>query len=106
MEYKLKSKSQFWKIFGDWLSGQGVKLEKTKIEAILDIPRRQKYLEVNGLLLRKNRIVIPECVLSSLRGYMKDIHVNRKIKTRAREAIYWPGINAYNEKMVNRCETS
>ena len=58
----------------------------------------------NGLLLKGLRIIIP----SSLRSTMKDIihHGHNGIercKNRARQSIYWPGINREIEDLVSRC---
>ena len=58
----------------------------------------------NGLLLKGLRIIIP----SSLRSTMKDIihHGHNGIercKNRARQSIYWPGINREIEDLISRC---
>ena len=58
----------------------------------------------NGLLLKGSRIIIP----SSLRNAMKEIihHGHNGIercKNRARQSVYWPGINHEIEDLVSRC---
>lgn len=58
----------------------------------------------NGLLLKGQRIVIP----SFLRGTMKEIiHQGhngfKKCKNRARQSVYWPGINHEIEDLVFHC---
>ena len=57
-----------------------------------------------NLLLKGQRIVVP----SSLRKAMKDIiHQGHngieKCKVRARQSLYWPGMNAEIEELVARC---
>uniref|UniRef100_A0AAR2KRY5 Gypsy retrotransposon integrase-like protein 1 n=1 Tax=Pygocentrus nattereri TaxID=42514 RepID=A0AAR2KRY5_PYGNA len=61
---------------------------------------------VNGLLLRKSRIVIPQSLRQDM---LKRIHKGHlgteKCKRRTRTAIYWPGMNADIDHMVLNCPT-
>ena len=57
-----------------------------------------------NLLLKGQRIIVP----SSLRKTMKDIihqghNSIEKCKVRARQSLYWPGMNAEIEELVARC---
>ncbi|KAE8291509.1 Retrovirus-related Pol polyprotein from transposon 17.6 Protease [Larimichthys crocea] len=61
---------------------------------------------VNGLLLRKNRIVIPQSLRPDMLKRLHEGHLGmEKCKRRARTSIYWPSINADIDRMVSRCAT-
>ncbi|KAF7643185.1 hypothetical protein LDENG_00243930, partial [Lucifuga dentata] len=61
---------------------------------------------VNGLLLRENRIVIPQLLRPEMLKRLHEGHLSmEKCKRRARTAVYWPGINADIDRMVSSCET-
>ena len=61
---------------------------------------------VNGLLLRKNRIIIPQSLRPEMLKRLHEGHLGmEKCKRRARTAVYWPGINADIDRMVSSCET-
>ena len=67
---------------------------------------RDEITESDGLLFKAQRIIIP----SPLRNEMlAQIHVGHlgmeKCKLRAKDTIYWPGINAQIESMVQVCQT-
>ena len=67
---------------------------------------RAELSVVNGLLLRKNRIVIPQSLRSEMLKRLHEGHLGmEKCKRRARTAVYWPGINADIDRMVSSCET-
>lgn len=56
----------------------------------------------NGLVLRRNRIAIPQSMCQD----MLDGHLGiEKCKRRAREAIYCLGINMDIEKVIGKCDT-
>ncbi len=68
---------------------------------------REEISEIDGILLKNERIIIP----SSLRPEMLEkIHVGHmgveKCKRRARDVLYWPGMNSQIEEMVLKCSTS
>ena len=67
---------------------------------------RHEISEQEGLLLRGERLIVP----SSLRVEMlRKIHENHlgieKCKRRARDVLYWPGMNDQIEQIVSKCET-
>ena len=67
---------------------------------------RAELSVVNGLLLRKNRIVIPQSLRKEMLKRLHEGHLGiEKCKRRARTSIYWPGINNDIDKMVSSCET-
>ncbi|KAI7790353.1 hypothetical protein IRJ41_020250 [Triplophysa rosa] len=67
---------------------------------------RSELSVVNGLLLRKNRIVIPESMRYDMLKRIHEGHLGiEKCKRRAREAVYWPGIKGDIEQMVSKCQT-
>lgn len=58
---------------------------------------------MNGLLLKKDRIAIPESLRPET---LKRLHLGmKKCKRRARTSVYWPGINADIDKIVSSSET-
>lgn len=61
---------------------------------------------MNGLLLRQNRVVIPQTLRQEMLKRLHEGHLGiEKCKRRARTAVYWPRINADIEKMVSTCDT-
>ncbi len=77
------------------------------------MPHIQQYSQVkheltytNGLVLKENRIVIPKSLQSTI---LAKLHVGHqgivKTKLRARETVYWPGINNQIEQLVSQCDT-
>ena len=61
---------------------------------------------VDGLLLMKDRIVIPEALRPDLLNRIHEGHLGiEKCKRRARESVYWPGLNKNIETFVSKCET-
>ncbi|KAK7933488.1 hypothetical protein WMY93_004384 [Mugilogobius chulae] len=68
-------------------------------------PVRAELCMSNGLLLRNNRIVIPQTMRKDMLHRLHEGHLGvEKCKRRAREAIYWPGINKDIEEMIQKCE--
>ena len=67
---------------------------------------RAELSVINGLLLRKNRIVIPQSLRKEMLKRLHEGHLGmEKCKRRARTSMYWPGINTDIDKMVSSCET-
>ena len=67
---------------------------------------RQEFSTLDGLILKENRIVIP----ISMRNEMKRLlHTGPlgmvKMKGRARETVFWPGITMEIEDIVHNCES-
>ena len=60
----------------------------------------------NGLVLRQNRIVIPQSMRQDMLQRIHEGHLGvEKWKRRAREAVYWPGINKDIQEMIQKSET-
>ena len=67
---------------------------------------RRELSVVDGLLLKQNRIVIPQQLRQDLLQRIHEGHLGvEKCKRRARDTVYWPGINKDIERMISRCET-
>ncbi|CAB4000247.1 retrotransposon-like family member retr-1 [Paramuricea clavata] len=67
---------------------------------------REEISEIDGILLKNEKIIIP----SSFRPEMLEkIHAGHmgteKCKKRARDVLYWPGMNSQIEEMVLKCPT-
>lgn len=61
---------------------------------------------VGGLLLKNSRIVIPEILRPDILSRIHEGHLGmEKCKRRARESVYWPGINKDIETLVSGCGT-
>ncbi|KAG1938993.1 retrotransposable element [Pimephales promelas] len=68
-------------------------------------PVRAELCMSEGLLLRKNRIVIPQTMRKDMLQRLHEGHLGvEKCKRRAREAIYWPGINKDIEETIAKCD--
>ena len=67
---------------------------------------QDELTDINGLLLRGSRLVIPK---SLRRSILEKIHTGHlgieKCRRRARQSIYWPGINNQVDQMIKRCQT-
>ena len=65
---------------------------------------RDEIVVLNGVLLKGNRVIIPKNKQEE--GLMK-IHTghqgNEKCRLRARDTVYWCGINADFDNMVKKC---
>ncbi|XP_061890021.1 uncharacterized protein K02A2.6-like [Entelurus aequoreus] len=61
---------------------------------------------VDGLLLKRNRIVIPQTSRQDILQRIHEGHLGvEKCKRRARDTVYWPGINKDIDNMIGRCST-
>nr|XP_061820643.1 uncharacterized protein K02A2.6-like [Nerophis lumbriciformis] len=61
---------------------------------------------VDGLLLKRNRIVIPQTLRQDILQRIHEGHLGiEKCKRRARDTVYWPGINKDIDNMIGRCAT-
>jgi len=68
-------------------------------------PVRAELCMSKGLLLRKNRIVVPHTMHKDMLQHLHEGHLGvEKCKRRAREAIYWPGINKDIEETIAKCD--
>ena len=65
----------------------------------------QDLTEVDGLILKGDRIVIPKSMRNDLLRRIHEGHMGiEKCKRRARQSIYWPHINNQIEQLVGHCE--
>ncbi|XP_023814982.1 uncharacterized protein K02A2.6-like [Oryzias latipes] len=61
---------------------------------------------VDGLLLKRGRIVIPQALRMDMLHRIHEDHLDiEKCKRRARESVFWPGINNDIETFISKCET-
>ncbi|XP_030596890.1 uncharacterized protein K02A2.6-like isoform X2 [Archocentrus centrarchus] len=61
---------------------------------------------VNGLLLKQDKIVIPQKMRQEILTRVHEGHLGiEKCKRRARETVFWPGINRDIESLISRCVT-
>lgn len=59
----------------------------------------------NGLLLPSNRIVILVSMHQDMLHRIREGHRRAcKCKRRARQAVYWTGINRYIEELISKCD--
>ena len=66
---------------------------------------RDELLTDDGLLLKGPRIVIPSCLCEE---YLERLHYShlsaRKIQEKARQHLYWPGLDADITEYIRRCQ--
>ena len=62
--------------------------------------------ETEGLILKRGRIVIPSAMRPEI---LKKLHVSHlgivKCRERARDIVFWPGMNKAIEEMITKCDT-
>ena len=85
------------------LTQQGWPREKCKVK---EIARLRGQLVVNlGLLMKGNALFIPTALRQDMLSKIHGAHQGIvKCKERARDAVWWPGINTDIEKLVNSCD--
>ena len=65
---------------------------------------RDDLVEVDGLILRENRLVVPQSLQRDMLNVLHEAHLGIvKLKQRARNLFFWPGMNAQIEDKVSRC---
>ncbi|XP_040066107.1 uncharacterized protein K02A2.6-like [Ixodes scapularis] len=65
---------------------------------------REEIHEENGLVLRSNKIIIPTAIRSKILNLLHTAHAGKdKMKRRAREILFWPGINADIDREHDKC---
>jgi hypothetical protein len=61
---------------------------------------------INGVILKGRRLVVPKSLRQEMLDRIHEGHLGReKCKRRAREHVYWPGINDAVDSMIERCST-
>ena len=61
---------------------------------------------IDGLLLNTDRIIIPQLLHQEMLQNIHQGHLGMvKCKRRARQSIFWPGMNKQIEKLIQRCHT-
>ena len=67
---------------------------------------RGELSTVDGLLLKKDRIVIPRALRMDMLHRIHEGHLGiEKCKRRARDTVFWPGLNKDIETLISKCET-
>ena len=60
----------------------------------------------DGILLKGMRIIIPYCLRKEMKVRLHTRHIGiERTKMRARETIYWPGIDSEIDDMISNCST-
>lgn len=68
-------------------------------------PNRSVLHEGRGLLMKGERLIIPECMRTDILQRLHQGHQGiNKCLARARESVWWPGITSAVKQMVERCE--
>ena len=82
--------------------------EKTGLPAVLApyYSFRDELTVQDGLIFRGERLVIPKDVRSKMKKELHSSHIciNGCLR-RARECMFWPGMNAYKKEYIAQCET-
>ena len=61
---------------------------------------------VDHPLFKRDRIIVPSSLSKEIMQRIHEDHLcQEKYKARARQVIYWPGINAEISDMVSKCST-
>ena len=65
---------------------------------------KEMLTEVDGIILRGQQIVVPKCMRPEMVQLAHEGHLGiTKTKRRAREAVWWPGMNSKLEETVSNC---
>ena len=66
---------------------------------------RSELSESRGLLLYRNRVVVPETLRSEILRNIHDGHLGlAKCRARAQDSVWWPGITQDICNLINHCE--
>ena len=66
---------------------------------------RHELAELDGLVVKGERKVIPRCMRAGILGQLHSSHLGVvKTKLRERTSVFWPGITQDIERLVNQCE--
>ena len=65
---------------------------------------REEISEVDGLLLKNEKIIIPQSLHPEMLNKIHNGHMGtEKCKRRAQDVLYWPGMNSQIDEMVLKC---
>ena len=62
----------------------------------------KSLLQINGLLLRNERIIVPTTMHQEMRTKIHAGHLGIE-KSRAREVLFWPGMSTKITDMIGNC---
>ena len=69
-------------------------------------PLRSEITVADDLLFKSDRIIVPSSMHKEIKQRIYDGHLGQeKCKGRARQVVYWPGINVEISYMVSECST-
>jgi hypothetical protein len=67
-------------------------------------PYQEEITVEDGLLLKLDRLIVPEKLRSEMRKKIHGSHLGiEKCQRRARDVLFWPGMNAEIKDMVSNC---
>ena len=65
---------------------------------------RDEITEMNGILMKGERVIVPSSLRKEMKAKIHEGHLGiEKRKARARETMFWPGINGEIREMVQQC---
>ena len=69
-------------------------------------PLRSEITVADDLLFKSDRIIVPSSMRKEIKQRIHEGHLgHEKCKARARQVVYWPGINAEISDMVSKSST-
>lgn len=67
---------------------------------------REELSELDGIIFKGSRIIVPQSMRTEMLKKIHQSHMGiEKCKNRARDVLYWPGMNKSIEEMVMSCST-
>ena len=71
-------------------------------------PYRNYHDEIstyNGIMFKGERVIVPKSMQKEMLAVIHSSHSGiEKCKRRARDVLYWPGMNSEIEDVVSRCQ--
>ena len=81
-------------------------IDDIPLEHKIFVPIKNELTVVNGILMRGNRLVIPNGMRSEILSKIHAGHMGiSKCLARARQTIWWPNVSLHIKNYVSRCET-
>jgi len=76
------------------------------VESLTNTSKDSEYTLLDGIIFRKNRILIPSSLRPKILQELHSTHMGiTKMKQLARRYVYWPGIDRDIERLVRGCES-